>query len=379
MCIVLASTAHPSFALILLSNRDEFVLRPTTRPHWWSAGATDPSLHPHNKYSPTTNCSASDNASGTEILSSRDAARKECGTWLGISRSGRLAALTNVREPLHAENATRGVVSRGAIATMCLSMPPKSSIEEFVKTLLAEDHSNAAIGALQNVGGFSLLCGTLRLKRTETGSKSLEPLYIFSNRATLQADLPSVAGSRGETFGLSNTIYGDPIQWPKVELGTQLLREVINSDVSSASMNASKSSKAQGNSDLISRLFGILDTNTMPARQPNEKLSDYLYHLRQSIFIPEIGILDAATGSKLMSSTERQALNHGQGPYATMRQTVILVDWDGNVRHVERALWDEAGLPVVRGSTDSDFSFRIEGWEPWSSNVTKEIKKDIAC
>lgn len=53
--------------LLLLSNRDEFYTRPCKPLHWWG-----------------------------NILAGRDV--QAGGTWLGVSRSGRLAALTNFRQ-----------------------------------------------------------------------------------------------------------------------------------------------------------------------------------------------------------------------------------------------------------------------------------------
>ena len=56
--------------LLLLSNRDEFYQRATRPLQWWDDG---------------------------QILAGQDL--QAGGTWLGVSRSGRLAALTNVRAP----------------------------------------------------------------------------------------------------------------------------------------------------------------------------------------------------------------------------------------------------------------------------------------
>lgn len=80
MCIVLLTTAHPDYALIVIDNRDEFILRPTSRPHWWSDNDKD------------------NNDSAKSILSSRDLQRPEHGTWLGITKAGHFSVLTNFRE-----------------------------------------------------------------------------------------------------------------------------------------------------------------------------------------------------------------------------------------------------------------------------------------
>lgn len=56
--------------LLLLANRDEFYARPALPVHWWDKG---------------------------QVLAGRDL--EAGGTWLGVDRRGRLAALTNYRLP----------------------------------------------------------------------------------------------------------------------------------------------------------------------------------------------------------------------------------------------------------------------------------------
>ena len=71
--------------LLLVANRDEFYARPTAALHWWA---------------------------DAPILAGRDL--QAGGTWLGISRTGRLAALTNYRAPETMRNdaPSRAVTSR---------------------------------------------------------------------------------------------------------------------------------------------------------------------------------------------------------------------------------------------------------------------------
>jgi len=89
MClIVLAWRAHPDFPLVVAANRDEFHARPADPAAFW--------------------------ADQPGILAGRDLEAR--GTWMGVSRSGRFAAVTNYRggtEP-------RAVESRGALVTRFL-------------------------------------------------------------------------------------------------------------------------------------------------------------------------------------------------------------------------------------------------------------------
>lgn len=57
--------------LLLLANRDEFYARPAKPLHWWDGG---------------------------QVLAGRD--MQGGGSWLGVGRSGRIAALTNCRLPV---------------------------------------------------------------------------------------------------------------------------------------------------------------------------------------------------------------------------------------------------------------------------------------
>jgi len=70
---VVALDAHPRYAVVLAANRDEFHARPAAPAAWWRDDA------------------------GMPILAGRDLAQG--GTWLGVSRAGRFAFVTNVREP----------------------------------------------------------------------------------------------------------------------------------------------------------------------------------------------------------------------------------------------------------------------------------------
>ncbi|WPH02925.1 Hypothetical protein R9X50_00579500 [Acrodontium crateriforme] len=309
MCISILSTAHPRYPFILLSNRDEFLHRSTLAADWWEA--------PHNN-----------------VLGGRDQQRQEQGTWLGVTRQGRIAILTNFREE-GADQIARDK-SRGGITRSYLTQSPfgEESAEEFAKSLIE------GMG-ISDVGGFTLLFGRLRAaaktqstsSRDDAGPEGVFPgLAVISNRTASSKELTRIATRSGETLGLSNSHYGDAT-WPKVVQGEQLLQEAINLHVSS-----------NGNEeDLIQAGLGILSRNNLPPKREDEDAKTYVRQFRNSILIPPV------------QGTE--------GLYGTQKQTIILVSDSGKMTFVERTLFDEDAKPVVAiDSRDKRFAFDIEGW-----------------
>ncbi|HEU4557352.1 MAG TPA: NRDE family protein [Longimicrobium sp.] len=166
MCLVLlAWEKHPRYRLIVAANRDEFYARPTAPADWW--------------------------ANAPRVLAGRDL--QEGGTWMGVTRDGRFAAVTNVREP----QAYRvGAPSRGhLVGNFLLSRVPSLA---YVAGLMP----TAPI-----FNGFNLLVfdGTT--------------LAWFSNRQPGMRTLPP------GVYGVSNAFLDTP--WPKVVLGKDDLRQAI--------------------------------------------------------------------------------------------------------------------------------------------------------
>ena len=103
MClIVLAWRAHPSYPLIVAANRDEFHARPAEPAAFWSDRPA--------------------------ILAGRDLEAR--GTWMGVSRSGKFAAVTNYR----GAKESRAPHSRGALVSRFLENQPPP--DEYVAALL---------------------------------------------------------------------------------------------------------------------------------------------------------------------------------------------------------------------------------------------------
>lgn len=253
------------------------------------------------------------------------------------------------------------------MVTAWLTAENDESTKQFVHRLLDGD-------GVKGVGGFSLVCGKLRKERSS--DDQMEPLAIISNRSGTPDEVPWVAASRGEVYGLSNTSYDDPVTWPKVKSGKEKVLGVVEEVVRNGS----------GEEELIKKLFAVLDIDTLPKKDEAQDFEEYIYQLRKSIFIPTIGHAVppsevpkadeiAAAVTKVSSSSEEPAAkvkeeqrptpdsnNVISGVYGTQRQTIILVDWQGRVTFIERSLFDGAGNPIERGQGDMRFEFNIEGW-----------------
>jgi len=167
MCIIsLAWQLIPDQPLLLLANRDEFYARPTTPLQRW---AEQP------------------------ILAGRD--QQSGGTWLGITPSGRWAALTNFRQIPSLKPSPELLRSRGLL------------VSEYLASALSPLEFARQIELLR-YEGFSLLLGTR------------EQAVVVSNRGIA----PTVLAAG--LYVLSNALIDEP--WPKVErLRQRTTQEVL--------------------------------------------------------------------------------------------------------------------------------------------------------
>ncbi len=166
MClIVFAYKYHPRYPLILAANRDEFYERPASKSHFWED-------HP-------------------DLLAGRD--MKYGGTWMGITRSGRFAGVTNFRERA---GIREHPLSRGLMVKDFLTS--RDSPETFLKRIIPRT---------EEYDGFNLLLG------------DPASLIYYSNRSrNMQALKPGV-------YGLSNHLIDTP--WPKLVRTRQALTAII--------------------------------------------------------------------------------------------------------------------------------------------------------
>ena len=321
MCISFITTAHPKYPFILLNNRDEFLSRPTARAHWWET--------PHQ-----------------HVLGGRDLQRDVHGTWLAITRDGRIANLTNFRDEDVEVALDR---SRGALPLAYVTPPTEQQDDDeaFVRRLVDDLD-------IQSVGGFTLLFG--RFRKPKDGR--VPGLAVVSNRTSSTEEVKRLCTKIGDIDGLSNSHYGDRT-WPKVVYGEELLKEAMQHP-------------EDDENAIISRLFAVLSTDTLPKPRPGEPFQTFTRQLRHSIFIPPVGGEEAEqkAADKLASANGYQAPDNkaddvkvGSGVYGTQRQSVILVNHEGKVTFVERALYDgPGGQRVPEQERHRRFDFYIEGW-----------------
>ena len=166
MCLVFFDyNTHPAYRLIVAANRDEFYDRPTAPAVFWD--------------------------DAPDLLAGRDL--KEGGTWLGITRTGRMAALTNYRDP-HSQK--EDAPSRGMIISNFLR-GREEPLDYLQRLAFSADRYNH----------FSLILG------------DRFHLYFFSSRGGILRSLsPGI-------YGLSNHLLNT--RWPKVERGKKALEALL--------------------------------------------------------------------------------------------------------------------------------------------------------
>jgi uncharacterized protein with NRDE domain len=167
MCLILfAHRAHPAYRLVVAANRDEWFRRPTAPAAFW------------------------DDAPG--LFAGRDLEQR--GTWLGVTTTGRFAAITNFRDP---GGQRLQAPSRGHLVSDFLrsDAAPVAYLERVRRDAAAYN-------------GFSLLVG------------DAAALGCFSNREDeIRVLAPGI-------YGLSNGLLDAP--WPKVRLGKARLARALD-------------------------------------------------------------------------------------------------------------------------------------------------------
>jgi uncharacterized protein with NRDE domain len=167
MCLLLLAL-HPDsdYKLVIAANRDEYYDRLTHPAAFW------------------------EDAPG--LLAGRDL--RAGGTWLGITTGGRIAAITNYRDPTSNKS------------------PAPSRGELVSNFLLGQESPLDCLGGLMKkahqYNGFNLIVG------------KIDELYWYSNRGGKACTLsPGI-------YGLSNSLLDTP--WPKVAQGKLAMKRILS-------------------------------------------------------------------------------------------------------------------------------------------------------
>ncbi len=169
MClIVFAYKTHPDYKLILAANRDEFYDRPTTAADWWDD-------HP-------------------SVLGGRDLKAK--GTWMGVDKEGRFAAVTNYRDLANIREDAR---SRGDLP-----------VDFLINGNSSKKYSEDVLKRAEEYNGFNLLAL----------DDEMVHLSNYENKVNLLEQ---------GVYGLSNALLDTA--WPKVERSKDRFQAKIKEEV----------------------------------------------------------------------------------------------------------------------------------------------------
>ncbi|KAE8634797.1 hypothetical protein XENTR_v10002440 [Xenopus tropicalis] len=257
MCIIFFKfdprpVSKNAYRLILAANRDEFYHRPSKPADYWG--------------------------SNNDILSGLDMeSGKEGGTWLGINKRGKFAALTNYLQPkidLHAKG-------RGSLVTSFLT----SEIDSFsyLKKISAEGH-------LYN--GFNLLAADFNSTKEDVmcyyGSKGEQEPLILN---------PGV-------YGLSCSLLDTP--WRKLQHGKKLFADII------------RKSQDIAREDLVQELIKVMNNEEQQLPDPaiEEQGKDFV----RPILSGYSAVCVRCSG------------------YGTRTNTIVLIDGEGQVTFTERTM-----------------------------------------
>lgn len=242
MCLItLAYHIHPRFPLVLAANRDEFHERPTAPAGWWSDA-------PH-------------------LLAGRDL--RAGGTWLGITRQGTFAALTNHRDLRRApkQGPSRGLLVRTAL------------------------EGTATLDDTAAYEGFNLLHGPL------------DALHYHNNIE------PTDVALEPGIHGLSNALLNTP--WPKVQRAKAALERALNSS----------------DAALVDELFALL---TDPQQASEEGLPDTglalpMERALSSVFIDTTGYGTRCSTVLLVHADGRILFEERTWPMGTTKRETFMI------------------------------------------------------
>ncbi|KAM6944019.1 transport and Golgi organization protein 2 homolog isoform 1-T2 [Lycodopsis pacificus] len=258
MCIIFFKfdprpASKSAYRLILAANRDEFYSRPSKAADFWG--------------------------SNTEILSGLDLeCGKEGGSWLGISKRGKLAVITNYMEGRPNPDAQ----GRGFLVCNYLTDKDVDSYS-YLKKVSAESH-------LYN--GFNLLTAEFKAKQ--------DSMCYYGNRGS-----PEPIHLKPGIYGLSNSLLDTP--WRKLLRGKSHFTSVVSD----------QSLSCDG---LLQELLNVLNNEELNTPDPLHESHGEGYSKSE---------IEAQSAVFVRTSH-----------FGTRTNTIILIDAEGTVTFTERTMLD---------------------------------------
>ncbi|XP_028313991.1 transport and Golgi organization protein 2 homolog isoform X2 [Gouania willdenowi] len=257
MCIIFFKfdprpASKNAYRLILAANRDELYNRPTKAADFWG---------------------------NNDILSGLDLeCGKEGGSWLGINRRGKLAAITNYMEGRPNPDAQ----GRGFLVSNYL-MDKEQDSYSYLKKVSTESH-------LYN--GFNLITAEFKAKQ--------DIVCYYGNKGS-----PEPIRLNPGIYGLSNCLLDTP--WKKLLQGKRQFSSLVSDQTLSCD-------------ELVEELLNVLNNQELNTPDPLQESQG-----------------DGYTKSMLEAlSAVRVQTPH----YGTRTNTIILIDGDENVTFTERNMLD---------------------------------------
>lgn len=391
------------YKLILASNRDEFLGRPTRRPRFWDdidgvknkntkkekeegvmvAQMEDPDVDIRTNRNTTAALSSSFSPfshvwAGKDLLAG--------GTWMGVTRTGRFGVLTNVRTPTEDQLAaaaaaatttktletiavrsvpvqqgkdderdngkeTRNVrKSRGQLVLDFLANPdtnlsPMAYAESLASVAGKEGGSRTPSASKPyDFAGFNLLVGNVGRSAQEGGGGEEEvEMAYFSNKTLLPGQTQKLGVNR--LYAISNRLLDVP--WAKVQRGKRLFIECLT-EATPAAAAVEKGEEGREVEDEDEILANLLLDRLLHDKEPCSPATDTGYPLEFEEKLARICIPGVALRKEGEEEEDgREGMGKGKAGswsvFGTTASIVVLVRRDGRMLFYERGLeWDEA-------------------------------------
>ncbi|TIB36120.1 hypothetical protein E3P84_01056 [Wallemia ichthyophaga] len=289
-CIVVyAVNRHSKYQLALAANRDEWLERPTqpARVHNFGDDSKEECI------------------SGIDLLMQ--------GTWIGVSKSGKIAALTNYFEPLPKDG--KLLKSRGAITRDCLQSGRS-----------IEDDLEEVSKIKDEVGPFNLL-----LIQAEKGNVR----YGYATNRSISTNYHGMfsedIGGMSNGYVDANDEIASQSEWHKVKRGKEDLDKSIERDMQET--------------ELLDTLENAISNEVHPMQTRQ--------HFQFSARIPPIIMRPGANPIPVDEANKDDI----KAIYATRLITFILVDNDGNVKFIEKDIYQLRGSDVLKADSQRSLFF----------------------